>query len=436
MSTKLEDWATNEVIRLLGHSLPRNEVHQLITYSLTLDTKDEAANYFQDLLGTTEESLEFISEFLTKRFPPLQTVGAWSSTATASRKEKQASIQREQELLEDERLKQMQLEQSQQRFGLDGEVLYSKSTQDPSVSNSNNQKPHLSGGVSKRQQRKQIKDREAMEQVGNQPAGFGGRPVCECMAALHGLVSNCLNCGKIVCVFEGEGPCSTCGNQVQASNRHFALNLDTQSTIDFDKAQARKNKLLDFDRHSTSRTKVHDAASDFDLSSDTTNKWLTPEERGLALRKQQEIERIKAEQKTRRVMTIDVENRRVVLETEPDAKQAATKSIMDKDVGGGVPFSFKNQNLPTSKDHTKSTSTGVFFNPNLKTPAPKFVAKKKPNPVDQSHKQKSLTPTQRELLRLQDDYRVDIDPEGSLSSIENTTDFDEPICAAPATMQA
>ena len=31
-----------------------------------------------------------------------------------------------------------------------------------------------------------------------------GRHVCECQASKHGLVNNCLQCGKIVCTQEGE----------------------------------------------------------------------------------------------------------------------------------------------------------------------------------------------------------------------------------------
>ena len=34
------------------------------------------------------------------------------------------------------------------------------------------------------------------------------------MARVHALLNNCLACGKIVCVKEGEGPCLFCGNVV------------------------------------------------------------------------------------------------------------------------------------------------------------------------------------------------------------------------------
>ena len=37
------------------------------------------------------------------------------------------------------------------------------------------------------------------------------RKVCYCQCTQHGLVNNCINCGKIICELEGEGPCLFCG---------------------------------------------------------------------------------------------------------------------------------------------------------------------------------------------------------------------------------
>lgn len=38
-----------------------------------------------------------------------------------------------------------------------------------------------------------------------------GRHPCECQAHKHALVSNCLECGRVVCSQEGSGPCIFCG---------------------------------------------------------------------------------------------------------------------------------------------------------------------------------------------------------------------------------
>lgn len=44
------------------------------------------------------------------------------------------------------------------------------------------------------------------------------RSRCNCMAQSHGLVNNCLGCGRVVCQREGAGPCLFCGNPVYPNN--------------------------------------------------------------------------------------------------------------------------------------------------------------------------------------------------------------------------
>jgi hypothetical protein len=43
--------------------------------------------------------------------------------------------------------------------------------------------------------------------------------MCDCQAREHGLINNCLTCGKIVCEQEGEGACYFCGNLVYGRNK-------------------------------------------------------------------------------------------------------------------------------------------------------------------------------------------------------------------------
>ncbi|KAH6578442.1 hypothetical protein BASA61_000200 [Batrachochytrium salamandrivorans] len=454
MPESLEDWAASEVMKLLEHSLGRAEVVQLVTYAVSIDNKDDSANYFQDLLGSSTEALEFTARFIDRRFPPLRAVGAWSSSVAAARKENQQLLeqqqQQQQQLLLDE-AKEAKLQQERMAES-DSRLLYSQSEE--SVQNLG-QQPDGNGPnggykaikTSNRQKRKQVKERAAMEQVGTQPPGKGGRPVCECMAAVHGLVSNCLACGKIVCLFEGEGPCSTCGNMVQARRQQHQLAADDDPSVaqglqqeadgttkgsDLHEAQMRIDRLLKFDSNSESRTKVHDTASDFDLSSDVNNKWLTPEERGLALKREQEIQRVQEEQRRRRVMTIDIVNRQVILEKEPDARSIGLSNIA-KSVETSTASS-KMSNIessgPDAEPHAViGSSSGVFHNPNLRAPPPRFLARQKPNLCKAPHaatRTRKTNISQQELLRLQDDlYQEDID-EATFSS----ADLDEPSCVS------
>ncbi|KAF9116023.1 hypothetical protein BGX27_005256 [Mortierella sp. AM989] len=83
-------------------------------------------------------------------------------------------------------------------------------------------------------------------------------------------------------------------------------------------AQAHKEKLLEYDRTSARRSHVIDQATDFVLPGDRPNLWLTEEERQVeAAKARQNLERATAAAsgyQRAKVMTIDVVNRRVVVE--------------------------------------------------------------------------------------------------------------------------
>ncbi|KAI8926774.1 hypothetical protein BC831DRAFT_549589 [Entophlyctis helioformis] len=480
----LESWAVGRVVVLMGGSLGKEDVVQLVALAASMESKEETASYFQDLLGQTPEALDFIQQFLLKRFPPLQTKGAWTETATTTRRQQQQ--QAAQQALQQQQQQQQQQMDAVQGFGYVAESPLVDSR------NAQQQQQRPSPQVSQRQAKKKAKQRSAMEQVGKAPPGFGGRPVCECMAEVHGLLTNCLKCGKIICEFEAEGPCSCCGNLVISREQQlgylaqraaeqlvpngadgtdadaaFAAALaaadDPETAKAFAKAEERKARLLEYDRNSTARTHVHDTASDFDLASDAANKWLTPEERALAVKKMQEEERLAEQKKQRRVITIDLENRRVVVDKDPDSRfkpksaAAATTASPRPDAqpswgtGGGNTDADRLGAAGRVDDGTgndTSASLGPdesrpFRNLTLRSSQPTFVPRKKPEetakPVAGDGKtakqsRSRPTPTQsisrKALLRLQDDYndaayRQDF---SSPSAEADHAEFDEPAC--------
>ncbi|KAF9418333.1 hypothetical protein BGZ94_009722 [Podila epigama] len=83
-------------------------------------------------------------------------------------------------------------------------------------------------------------------------------------------------------------------------------------------AQAHKERLLEYDRTSARRSHVIDQATDFVLPGDRPNLWLTEEERQMqALKAKQNLEKATTAAsgyQRAKVMTIDVQNRRVVVE--------------------------------------------------------------------------------------------------------------------------
>ena len=162
-------------------------------------------------------------------------------------------------------------------------------------------------------------------------AADAARRRCDCAATRHPLQStapNCLNCGKIICLKEGLGPCTFCGapimdsSDVQAILRELradrgrekmaadraahekadvprfsaSFSRDTRGNpaggAALSAAEAQRDKLLEFQAQSAKRTTVRDEAADFDYSmasGGAGNIWASPEERARELKRQQKI---------------------------------------------------------------------------------------------------------------------------------------------------
>ncbi|SMQ50177.1 unnamed protein product [Zymoseptoria tritici ST99CH_1A5] len=201
---------------------------------------------------------------------------------------------------------------------------------------------------------------------------------CNCMATRHPLLDmapNCLECGKVICVKEGLGPCTFCGAallstddvhkvlkvlkeergdekmklnnashrradvaqgkpraftgrdflaQASSSNRPSPLSSTAPSPMTSDddeatnKAKAHRDRLLNFQANNARRTQIHDEAADFDVPTSGTNMWASPVERAKQLKRQQKVMRemewnAKPEWEKRQVVaSIDLVGGRVV----------------------------------------------------------------------------------------------------------------------------
>jgi hypothetical protein len=188
---------------------------------------------------------------------------------------------------------------------------------------------------------------------------------CNCMATRHPLLAaapNCLNCGKIICVKEGLGPCTFCGKpllsgeeiqsmvqilreergkeRMEANNashkragvskmpRAFATRpgFPAPATSESEKendsklaaAKDHRDKLLSYQATSARRTHIIDESADFEVPSAGQSMWATPQERALQLKKQQKVLReqewrTKPEWEKRRVVvSVDLVGGKVV----------------------------------------------------------------------------------------------------------------------------
>lgn len=194
-----------------------------------------------------------------------------------------------------------------------------------------------------------------------------GKRKCNCMATRHPLLEaapNCLNCGKIVCVKEGIGPCTFCnspllsaaeiqsmvrvlrderGKEKMAANNAGQKRADVSlaprpfstpkgptpassnpaSDVDSEseklaKAKQHRDKLLAFQAQNAKRTQVHDEAADFETTSAGLSMWASPQERAMQLKRQQKALReqewnARPEYEKRKVVaSIDLSGKRLV----------------------------------------------------------------------------------------------------------------------------
>ncbi|CAL8574768.1 hypothetical protein XPA_000720 [Xanthoria parietina] len=193
---------------------------------------------------------------------------------------------------------------------------------------------------------------------------------CSCNATRHPLLAaapNCQNCGKIICVKEGIGPCTFCSqpllapmeidamirslqqergkermNVNNAANKRADLattprpfsssNMNNNApassssssttgiepTTGLTAAQKHRDKLLTYQSQNARRTHIIDEAADYDTPASGQNIWTSPVDRAMELKKQQKVMReqewnARPEWEKRRVVvSIDVKGGKAV----------------------------------------------------------------------------------------------------------------------------
>ncbi|KXX77537.1 Activating signal cointegrator 1 [Madurella mycetomatis] len=200
---------------------------------------------------------------------------------------------------------------------------------------------------------------------------------CNCVATRHPLLTaapNCLNCGKVICVKEGLGPCTFCGEPLLSSAEVQSMIKELRAEKGREKMAAdraahkkvdaggaprpytaklepsvaeamalqQRDKLLAFQEQNAKRTTVRDEAADFDVSL-TGSMWASPEERALALKKQQKLLRemewnAKPEyEKRQQIVSIDLAGKKVFKKT-VKVERPQTPDQDEDDVGGRAPM--------------------------------------------------------------------------------------------------
>lgn len=151
--------------------------------------------------------------------------------------------------------------------------------------------------------------------------------VVDASSGRHKVLTNCLNCGKVIVEQEGWGPCLFCGNPLETGDRRSGLKrgdergglvlssgLPTEEeeriNASFQRAVATKDRLLSYDRDAKRRTKVYDDATDW--YSEAANPWLSEKQREEAKAKGMDEERRRREERRKIHAKIDLFGRTVI----------------------------------------------------------------------------------------------------------------------------
>jgi hypothetical protein len=370
MENQVEKWAKDTFMAATKDTFgfSKIDVEQVISNCLDLKGTNELLGYFEGFLGF-EGSLKFVEELEKRREKEKISVkGVWKSNSLNVVQLIQQQMGISEPQAEDiiDQLKTISLDRERREYlesmigkGFEAErifILLSKM-----IAKEQEDRKMTEKAKKKKTKQKDVKVKFA-EKVGN-------KSWCECMATVHDLLQNCLHCGKIICTFEGDEICPFC-KKIPGEGLEILPG--------YEESLKRTNTLIDYQTNSAARTFVHDNAADFDIGADEYNKWISAEERAIVLKKRQNQEREEEEAKSRRVITLDLENNRVLVE----------KSIVPN----------KELTQKSNLEQINQPPAGVFRNPNLKNRVATFIPSKKPV----ENKKKPQVKMDWDLSRLQD----------------------------------
>jgi hypothetical protein len=136
------------------------------------------------------------------------------------------------------------------------------------------------------------------------------RSMCYCLGKSeypggHRAIGNCLACGRIVCAEEDFGDCLYCGEPKTGRMYWigYAMSNRVESPARSSSAIEQKNRLIQYDREGTRRTRIYDDSTDW--FAETQDVWRGKEERDEAKKLMDEFEDKKLEAKRQMKISLD-----------------------------------------------------------------------------------------------------------------------------------
>lgn len=266
---------------------------------------------------------------------------------------------------------------------------------------------------------------------------------CDCLATRHPLLAaapNCLNCGKIICVKEGIGPCTFCsrplldaeemqsmicslreerGLEKMAANNASYRRADLSSTPRpfttptlssipdsssqdkkaLDLARQHRDRLLNYQSENARRTHIIDEAADFETPASGQSLWASPVERAKQLKRQQKVLReqewsAKPEWEKRRVVvSVDLVGGKVVRRMGEVEKPHEIEDE-SSEPAEGVASSSSTANDPSKGAFAKNPLLGSLIRPTWKPSN---------HPPTSDENKENAHPRQSTWRRVQDD---------------------------------
>lgn len=225
---QLREWTVKEVSKLRSYSMntkPITKSNNEIADYLVKKDENFVESYVVKLFGNTTATKTFVRDFLLKRHA-IKSDSAYQKPP--------ATVVAPKGMM----------------------VLHSKKEDDFEAPKK--KAPAKPKGNVQRNQKQQKKESDAMMQ-------------CDCFGTVHKALTNCLNCGRIVCEKEGYGPCKFCGCPV---TKDAAVSELYANSKDAEKAIELRNRLIKYDKTAAKRTTIYDDQEDYF----TTSPWLSSEE--------------------------------------------------------------------------------------------------------------------------------------------------------------
>ncbi|CAG5155414.1 uncharacterized protein ALTATR162_LOCUS3651 [Alternaria atra] len=343
----LSTWALPQLSKLLP--LDEESLKQIISYTESL-SHNESADHLQNLLGDSPQAIEFITSFNNRRKPKASGISSQSLPSNNV-----SEVPRAKPKKTKPGLNKLPPPRQPDNYGNvsgayikpDEEDYMAAAKKLPGQLISDTKpkakaKVNVTGGTPMHGASTALNDLEsairALEIQTNPTLASqdNSKRKCNCMATRHPLLEaapNCLNCGKIICVKEGIGPCTFCNSALfsaqdiqsmvrvlreERGKEKMAANNANQKRADVSlaprpfstprattpvssnpasdveseneklaKAKQHRDKLLAFQAQNAKRTQVHDEAADFETTTAGLSMWASPQERAMQLKRQQ-----------------------------------------------------------------------------------------------------------------------------------------------------